>query len=57
MRSPFHYDLVALQDIDVKSLMLRRTESYDDLLPVGQDPRWDIFADLHSYLETTFPLV
>lgn len=34
-----------------------RTESYDDLLPVGQDSRWDIFAELHEYLETSFPLV
>ncbi|CAK5268849.1 unnamed protein product [Mycena citricolor] len=33
------------------------TESYDDLLPVGVDPRWDVFALLHGYLEETFPLV
>ena len=34
-----------------------RTESYDDLAPVGQDPRWDIFAELHKMLEDTFPEV
>lgn len=33
------------------------TESYDDLKPVGEDSRWDIFADLHEYLEKTFPTV
>lgn len=37
--------------------MPHRTESYDDLLPVGQDPRWDVFQDLHEYLATSFPLV
>ncbi|KAF7797259.1 hypothetical protein EIP86_008452 [Pleurotus ostreatoroseus] len=33
------------------------TESYDDLGPVGEDPRWDTFADLHVFLESTFPRV
>ncbi|KAL7280786.1 hypothetical protein ACG7TL_005730 [Trametes sanguinea] len=33
------------------------TESYDDLGPVGEDSRWDIFADLHEYLEGTYPRV
>ncbi|KAJ3798365.1 carboxypeptidase S [Lentinula aff. detonsa] len=33
------------------------TESYDDLLPVGQDERWDIFKKLHAYLEESFPLI
>ncbi|TBU30672.1 carboxypeptidase S [Dichomitus squalens] len=33
------------------------TESYDDLGPVGVDPRWDTFAKLHEYLEKTFPAV
>ncbi|KAJ3558574.1 hypothetical protein NM688_g840 [Phlebia brevispora] len=33
------------------------TESYDDLGPVGDDPRWDTFALLHAYLERTFPQV
>ncbi|KAI1796621.1 carboxypeptidase S [Ganoderma leucocontextum] len=31
------------------------TESYDDLGPVGIDPRWDVFAKFHDYLERTFP--
>ena len=35
----------------------RRTEAFDDLKPPGQDPRWDIFASFHEYLEKTFPLV
>lgn len=32
-----------------------RTESYDDLGEVGEDPRWDVFFGLHEYLEDTFP--
>jgi Gly-Xaa carboxypeptidase len=33
------------------------TESFDDMKLVGEDSRWDIFADFHAYLEETFPLV
>lgn len=33
------------------------TESFDDMKPVGDDPRWNIFSDFHKYLEETFPLV
>ncbi|KAF8310548.1 carboxypeptidase S [Clavulina sp. PMI_390] len=32
------------------------TESYDDLGPVGTDPRWDTFPELHAYLRRAFPL-
>ncbi|SPO05258.1 related to CPS1 - gly-X carboxypeptidase YSCS precursor [Cephalotrichum gorgonifer] len=31
--------------------------SYDDLGPVGEDPRWEIMYDMAAYLEKTFPLV
>ncbi|EXJ86628.1 Gly-Xaa carboxypeptidase [Capronia epimyces CBS 606.96] len=34
-----------------------RTESFDDLGPVGQDARWDVFYDFAAYLKTTYPLV
>ncbi|KAE9399968.1 Zn-dependent exopeptidase [Gymnopus androsaceus JB14] len=33
------------------------TESYDDLLPVGQDNRWRVFHDFHAYLEDSFPRI
>ncbi|KAI0352325.1 carboxypeptidase S [Trametes cingulata] len=33
------------------------TESYDDLGPVGEDSRWEVFGKLHEYLEQTFPRV
>lgn len=33
------------------------TESFDDMGDVGKDDRWDIFADLHAFLEEAFPLV
>lgn len=34
-----------------------RTESYDDNGPVGEDSRWDTFAELHRVLEASFPRV
>ncbi|KAK4466217.1 hypothetical protein QBC42DRAFT_90676 [Cladorrhinum samala] len=34
-----------------------RTESFDDLGEVGEDPRWDVFPPFHDYLEKTFPLI
>ena len=33
------------------------TESFDDMGPVGEDPRWDIFQEFHDYLEKTYPLM
>jgi Gly-Xaa carboxypeptidase len=34
-----------------------RTESFDDMGPIGEDKRWDIFYDFHAYLEGAFPLI
>ena len=36
---------------------MSRTESYDDMEPVGVDPRWDAFGPFHDYLLESFPLV
>ena len=33
------------------------TESFDDMGPVGEDPRWEVFPKFHDYLEKTFPRV
>ncbi|KAG9312990.1 hypothetical protein JVU11DRAFT_6428 [Chiua virens] len=33
------------------------TESYDQMDPVGVDPRWEKFTSFHDYLEKSFPLV
>ncbi|KAJ3823013.1 carboxypeptidase S [Lentinula raphanica] len=33
------------------------TETYDDMGPVGEDPRWENRLQFHDYLEKTFPLV
>ncbi|KIK60455.1 hypothetical protein GYMLUDRAFT_168042 [Collybiopsis luxurians FD-317 M1] len=33
------------------------TESYDDLLPVGQDERWIIFNVFHIFFEESFPRI
>lgn len=30
---------------------------YDDLKPPGEDSRWDVFGDFHTYLEQRFPKV
>lgn len=34
-----------------------RTESYDDMRPVGQDDRWEQFQTFHDYLLTAYPRV
>ncbi|KAL9105498.1 MAG: hypothetical protein Q9227_009328 [Pyrenula ochraceoflavens] len=33
------------------------TQSFDDMGPIGEDKRWDIFYELEAYLEKTYPLV
>ncbi|KAG5359905.1 Carboxypeptidase S [Yarrowia sp. C11] len=33
------------------------TESYDDMGPVGEEPRFDIFKNFSSYVEKSFPTV
>ena len=34
-----------------------RTESYDNMGPVGEDPRWEAFGPFHDYLFNAFPRV
>jgi hypothetical protein len=36
---------------------LFRTESYDGMGPVGEDPRWEVFGPFHDYLLGAFPLL
>lgn len=31
------------------------SESYDELAPIGQDPRWDVFYQIEDYLKTHYP--
>ena len=33
------------------------SESFDELGPIGQDPRWDVFYDIEDYLKKTYPRV
>lgn len=33
------------------------SESYDDLGPVGQDDRWNIFFQVEKYIKTKYPIV
>lgn len=37
--------------------IVRSTENFDNMGAVGNDSRWDIFVDFHSYLLSSFPLV
>lgn len=48
------FRIAFLHDERVRS---RRSESYDDFGPVGDDPRWKSFGTLHSVLENLFPRV
>jgi Gly-Xaa carboxypeptidase len=34
-----------------------RTEAFDDMGPVGHDPRWDVFQDFHDFLAKSYPKV
>lgn len=34
-----------------------RTETFDDIGKVGEDPRWNTLLDLHKYIDKRFPLV
>jgi Gly-Xaa carboxypeptidase len=31
------------------------TATYDDMMMVGEDPRWDVFYDMTKYLSDAFP--
>ena len=41
----------------IKLLINPRTESYDEMDPVGVDPRYEVFASFHDYLSDAFPLM
>ncbi|KAL2156658.1 hypothetical protein VTH82DRAFT_1403 [Thermothelomyces myriococcoides] len=34
-----------------------KTESFDDLGAIGEDPRWDVFYSFYDYLKKTFPRI
>lgn len=33
------------------------SESFDDLGPIGQDPRWDVFYDMEKYITAKYPTI
>ncbi|KAG1881229.1 hypothetical protein F4604DRAFT_1678822 [Suillus subluteus] len=43
--------------VRIPALTGTRTESYDQMGPVGTDPRWEKFSAFHDYLLKAFPLV
>ncbi|KAJ7115835.1 hypothetical protein C8R44DRAFT_832690 [Mycena epipterygia] len=56
-------DLIATSDFKTKAInwlsgaVQVPTEVFDAMPPVGQDPRWEVFAPFHDYLASAFPLV
>ena len=42
---------------DFLGLFRFATESFDDMGPVGEDPRWDVFHEFHDYLAKIYPNV
>ncbi|KAJ6591703.1 hypothetical protein DFH09DRAFT_1025676 [Mycena vulgaris] len=56
-------DLIGTADFQTKAInwlagaVQVPTEVFDAMPPVGQDPRWEVFAPFHDYLLTAFPLV
>ncbi|KAJ7035311.1 hypothetical protein C8F04DRAFT_1098842 [Mycena alexandri] len=56
-------DLLATSDFKTKAVTWLAgavqvpTEVFDAMPPVGQDPRWEVFAPFHDYLLQAFPLV
>ncbi|KAF8216351.1 hypothetical protein K438DRAFT_1797078 [Mycena galopus ATCC 62051] len=56
-------DLLATPDFKTKAVdwlagaVQVPTEVFDAMPPVGQDPRWEVFAPFHDYLLAAFPLV
>lgn len=48
------------QNKSIKALsgaVQRQTQSFDDMGPIGEDVRWDVFYAFKSYLSDIFPLV
>ncbi|KAJ7672639.1 hypothetical protein B0H17DRAFT_1084048 [Mycena rosella] len=56
-------DLIGTADFKAKAISWLAgavqvpTEVFDAMPPVGQDPRWEVFAPFHQYLLNAFPLV
>ncbi|KAJ7511624.1 hypothetical protein B0H11DRAFT_709566 [Mycena galericulata] len=56
-------DLIGTDDFKTKAVnwlagaVQVPTEVFDAMPPVGQDPRWEVFAPFHEYLLSAFPLV
>ncbi|EAQ88483.1 hypothetical protein CHGG_05102 [Chaetomium globosum CBS 148.51] len=55
-----HISSAAFRNATIKRLsgaVQIKTESFDDLGVIGEDPRWDVFYTFHEFLEKTFPLI
>lgn len=51
------YDYRALSVKRLSGATQIPTEDFDDMGPVGEDARWDVFYDLQKYFRDTFPLL
>jgi Gly-Xaa carboxypeptidase len=38
-------------------MLNKSTEIYDEMGPIGEDERWEIFEEFHDYLAQAFPLM
>ncbi|KAJ7281786.1 hypothetical protein C8J57DRAFT_82743 [Mycena rebaudengoi] len=56
-------DLIGTDDFKIKAISWLAgavrvpTEVFDTMGPIGEDPRWETFGQLHDYLQSAFPLV
>ncbi|KAJ7281792.1 hypothetical protein C8J57DRAFT_1298553 [Mycena rebaudengoi] len=56
-------DLIGTDDFKTKAInwlagaVRVPTEVFDTMGPIGEDPRWETFGQLHDYLQSAFPLV
>ncbi|KAL1996682.1 hypothetical protein VTN49DRAFT_7547 [Thermomyces lanuginosus] len=49
----YHRDIIG----KLSGIIRIPSESYDDLGPIGQDPRWDVFYRIEDYLKANYPTV
>ncbi|KAK3290468.1 uncharacterized protein B0H64DRAFT_412433 [Chaetomium fimeti] len=55
-----HISSSAFRNATIKRLSAAvqvKTESFDDLGPIGEDARWDVFYAFYEFLEKTFPRI
>ncbi|CCM02429.1 uncharacterized protein FIBRA_04528 [Fibroporia radiculosa] len=58
LSSTFSTDAFRLRAVDLLAGAVRiPTQSYDQMGPIGEDPRWEAFTPFHKYLDRAFPRI